>query len=277
MSRANALIQRYNESTFALDEASIDLAAIKKLGNELQPYTDDKLPTFIQWIEHFPKSGRAPNGEKKLFDGIKFLQKQLEVYREHGLMSSNIASALSWWSAEGEMDRIADVFFAGKSKAKVEVIKHGNVTFHNGSSMSEARFKKTTKTIADLLKGLKGFHKKALSKPLEIHFKYTKEIRAKAVYKGLLDQVWVKESSKPIDLYGHLLYVIIHELGHRYEFLHKRPKDFEDRDFYTTKYSRTETMAGSESFAEIFALSHWPDKYNDDYSDQIERFNAMMK
>jgi hypothetical protein len=274
MSRASQLIEAYQ--AFTLDEASIDIDAIKKLGQEILNFDDSKMPQFIEWIAHFPKSGRAPKGEKKLFDSIKFLHTQAEVYQSTGLLSPNISATFSWWD-EAEMDRVADVFFAGKTKAKLEVITHGNVTFHNGSSMSEVRFVKTSKTVAALLKSLKGYHKKAISKPLEIHFKSAKDIKAKAVYKGLLDQVWIRDNSKADnELYGHLLYIVVHELGHRFDKLHRIPRDFADSDFYTTDYSHADSMAGSECFAEIFAISHWPDKYKE-YADQIERFNKLMK
>ncbi len=273
MSRAQTILDTYN----ALYEAGVDLEAIKKLGRELQPYDDSKFEKFLQWIAYFPKGGRAPSGGKKLFDNIKFLHRQVDSYREYGLKSDNIANMLGWWAEEGEMDRIADVFFAKKTKARVEEIKHKNITFKNRSGMGEATFKKTVKQVANFLDDLKGFHAKTLEKPLEIHFKSAKDIRSKAQYKSLDDVIWIKSGSRAdTELYGHLLYIVLHELGHRYEHQFGLPRDFYERQFYTTKYSHTDGMGGSECFAEIFALSHWPEKY-DEYEAKITRFTDMMK
>lgn len=273
MSRAQNILDAYA----ALHEAKVDLDAIKALGNELQPYNDSKFEKFLEWIAYFPKSGRAPSGEKKLFDNIKFMHRQADVYRETGLKTDNIKNMLSWWDDEGEMDRIADVFFAKKTKARLEVIKHKKLTFKNRSGMGEATFKKTVKQITDFLDDLDGFHAKTLKKPLEIHFKYAKELSAKAVYKGLDDEIWVKAGHKADnELYGHLLYIILHELGHRYEYLFGLPADFYESQFYTTKYSHADSMGGSECFAEIFAISHWPKKY-DEHEAKITRFIDMMK
>ena len=272
MSRAQNILDAYS----ALHEANVDLDAIKALGNELQPYDDSKFEKFVEWISYFPKSGRAPAGEKKLFDTIKFLHRQLDMYREHGLKSANIDAALGWWEDNGEMDRIADVFFAKKTKARVEEIKHKKVTFKNRSGLGEAAFKSTVKQVAKFLDSLDGFHAQTIKKPLEIHFKYAKDISAKAQYKTLDDAIWIKAGSKADnELYGHLLYIVLHELGHRYEHHFGKPRDFRDSEFYTTKYSRTDGFGGSECFAEIFALSHWPDKY-EEYAAKIERFKDMM-
>ena len=272
MSRAQSILDAYS----ALHEANVDLDAIKALGNELQPYDESKFEKFLEWIAYFPKSGRSPTGEKKLFDNIKFLHRQADLYRETGLISANVDSMLSWWEDDGEMDRIADVFFAKKKKPRVEVIKHDRITFKNRSGMGEATFKNTVKQITKFLDDLDGFHAKTLKKPLEIHFKYAKDVKAKAVYKGLEDEIWIKSGHKADnELYGHLLYIILHELGHRYEYLFGLPDDFSDSQFYTTKYSHADSMGGSECFAEIFAISHWPKKY-DEYETKIKRFTDMM-
>jgi hypothetical protein len=57
--------------------------------------------------------------------------------------------------------------------------------------------------------------------------------------------------------YGAFDYIIIHELGHRYERKRGLPVDFDQAEWWTTKYSQTEGMGGSESFAELFALSNF--------------------
>jgi hypothetical protein len=223
---------------------------------------------FIKWIERFPKSGRAPKGKKKEFGQLKFLIHQAESYKKYGLLSwDNISNTLSWTSKE-EFEKLF-------LKDRVEEIKIGNVTYLNTSPLAEKTFEKKSKAIAKLLKSFKGFHKKALQKSFKVVFKSSTQMRPRAKYKSQLDEIWVRHNAKvDNELYGHLLYIIVHELGHRYEKFHGLPNGW--RDTYTTDYSRKQAFAASEAFAELFAISHWPNQYKQ-YEEQIKWFKGIMK
>lgn len=258
-----------------LRESALDIDKVKQLGRSLIPYDESKFADLEKWLDYFPNSGRAPKGKKREAEHIKSLKDGIKFFKEYNMMPQTVGAIFSYYDADG-VSRLVDDFLSTSKKAKVEKITVGKITFINNSSMAESRFKKTVKAVADLLKRFKGYHKKAIETPLEIHFKYSKEIKSKAVYKGLLDQIWVKESSKADnELYGHLLYIIVHELGHRYEKIHKLPKGFVDNKFYTTKYSKVDGMGGSEAFAEMFAVSFWEDSYKE-YSEQVERFKKLL-
>jgi len=227
---------------------------------------------FVKWIDQFPKSGRAPKGMKKEYEKIQFLKKQAEFiqkFPQPELAMQNVNATLSWWTPE-DLQRVEDAML----KDTVEEIKSGNLIFKNESAMGEKTFISKAKKIDKFLKTLKGYHKKAISKPLTIIFKPTKLFKAKAKYNEQHDQIWVKQGSKvDNELYGHLLYIIVHELGHRYEKFYGLPSKW--KDTYTTDYSKKEGFAASEAFAELFAISHWPNKYKE-YSDKIEWFKGIM-
>ncbi len=242
--------------------------------NKLEDLKNDP-DKFIKWIKQFPISGKAPKGMKKEFEKIKFLHKQadfIQQFPDPKAAMQNVVNALSWWTPE-DLAEIEAKFL----KKKVERIESGNLTFINESTMAEKRFIETSKQIEKFLKSLKGFHKKAIQKPLTVVFKPTKMFKAKAKYRESQDQIWVKQGSKADnELYGHLLYIILHELGHRYEKFNGLPNGW--KKVYTTKYSRTPNAfnADTEPFAELFALSHWPNKYKE-YEDQINWFKGIMK
>lgn len=223
---------------------------------------------FVKWIEKFPKSGRSPKGKKKEFNLLQFLIHQATTYKKYGLLSwDNINNTLSHVSKE-EFEKLF-------LKDKIEEIKIGNITYLNTSPLAEKSFEQKAKAIDKLLKSLKGFHKKAIFKSFKIIFKSSTQMKPRAKYKSQLDEIWVRHNAKvDNELYGHLLYIIVHELGHRYEKFHGLPSGW--RDTYTTDYSRKIGFAASEAFAELFALSHWPKQYKE-YERQIDWFKGIMK
>lgn len=256
---------------------SINLDDMKRVGKTFLKFQDSQIDDFIKWIDAFPVSGKSPRGMVKEFERIKSLKKYAEMYKDYKIVSSNISAAFSWLKEE-DIDKMVDAFL-GKGE-KVEKLQLGNCTYFNNSAMAESRFKSTSEKITSFLNTLKGFHKKALIGNLEIHFKPSKDLRSKAVYKSNLDQIWIRESNaREVDteVYASLLYIIVHELGHRFENKVRVPDMFQDRDFYTTKYSHTDSMAGSECFAEIFAISHFGESSYPQFKDKIDKFLELMK
>lgn len=228
---------------------------------------------FLKWISQFPKSGKAPKGKKKEFSYFQQLHRIADVlkkYKSNPDFANSTMQQVQAIFSYITKDELEQLFL----KDKTEKIKIGNVTIHNESSMSEKMFKQKAKAIGDFLKSLKGFHKKVLAKPLDVYFKPSRSMKARAVYKNDLDQIWLKSSAKINELYGHLLYQILHELGHRYDRMYGLPKGW-TTDIFTTRYSIQKGNT-EEAFAELFALSHWPKQYKE-YEDKINLFKEMMK
>lgn len=247
---------------------------LKKLGYSLANFQEEQMFDFVKFISHFSRSGKAPKGMKKDKEKVDLLHKMVEMHRNTGLISGNIAAVFSYYQDKESMDKLVDSFTV---KEKIHKLKMGRITFVNESSMGNKRFDSSAKEIFATLKSLKGFHRLAIEKPLEIHFKKASQLRSKATYKSIEDEIWIKDSAKPDpeEQYGHLQYIIIHELGHRFERKNGHPEDFREYDSYTTRYSRAESMSGCEAFAELFALSHWEDKYPE-YEDKISKFKKDM-
>jgi len=227
---------------------------------------------FIKWIEQFPKSGRAPKGKKKEYDQMKFLQHQAETYKKYHILSWDNINAIFSYNTKEEFEK----WFA---KDKTEELKIGNVTYINTSPLAEKSFIQKAKVIDNFLSSFKGFHKKAITKSLKILFKSSQQMKPRAKYRSQTDEIWVRHNAKvDNELYGHLLYIIAHELGHRYEKYYGLPQGW--KIVYTTKYSHTPNSGFSgdeEPFAELFALSHWYPKQYKEYQQQIEWFRGIMK
>lgn len=245
-----------------------------KMGNKFMKKWDDSMyPEVLEWITYFKKSGKAPRGMSKVFKDIQYLHGIAD--RKPNFVPQPVTAMFGWWDHYGyDMKEIVEKL-ANKNET-TKVILNG-VTYYNYSSMSEKRFISTTKKIDSFFKNFKSKYKLPLQKNLEVHFKYSKEIRAKAVYKSLLDQIWVKESSKvDTEAYGHLLYILVHELGHRIQKIfpyETPPVDFDKPEWWTTDYSRKE----GESFAELYAINFFGVKAYPEYKKQIEDFKQIFK
>lgn len=275
-----------------IDEAKIDREAIRSLGHNIveKPSVLD-IESVKYFLSHFPKGGRAPAGLKKEKQTIDFMIKQMDLIDEYGkagedMAKTNIINSISWWDKD-TIDRIVDGYFKS-GKKKLTKLKHGNITYHNESAMAEKRFKKTADVITSLLKRFKGEHKKALRGELIVRFKSKSEMRSKAVYKSILDEIWILDSpkvSKLLDkeLYGWLPYVIVHELGHRYEKFIGHPNWYDRNRFITTSYSKQEHVAGGgEDFAECFALSFFGSKKlrakgHEEWGHKVDEFKKLFK
>jgi hypothetical protein len=123
--------------------------------------------------------------------------------------------------------------------------------------------------ITKLLNRLLGEYKKALVGGIKIVFKSASDTKAKATYKSELDELWIRNSPDTLklfdkEIYGWIPYIIIHELGHRYEHKIDSPKWF-NSSYITSKYSMSAGFADEEKFAECFAISFFGDSISPDY------------
>jgi hypothetical protein len=248
---------------------------LKALGKKLIDFKDEQIKDLELWISHFPDSGRSPKGQKDNFETIKNLKKWVEFHDKYKVIPQPVKPTMNRFS-DTDIDALVDTFLSPKKQRVISAVSHHQFSFINKSALSQKAFLGKVKDVIPLLDSLKGFHLKAVETPLEIHFKKPSDINSKAKYKRGLDQVWVNSQSlSDNDLYGHLKYIIVHELGHRHEALHGLPEDYSDDKFYTTRYSHVESFSSSEAFAEVFAVSNWPEMYPE-HKDEITRFNQLM-
>lgn len=160
---------------------------------------------------------------------------------------------------------------------KPTTIKNKFATYTKYDTSAYDEFLKNVNTIEKFLGTLNGYHKKILN-GLKIKFVSADEIRAKATYRTSEDTLYInaKKMGKTEDGYGSLVYVVLHELGHRYLKFNPQNWDHNREEFVTTRYSGTDSFTGEEKFAELFALSNWPNKYKE-YKEKIDTFKKLIK
>lgn len=253
---------------------NLDSQKIKEIGYSLIDFQEENIDNFLKFIDHFPESGVTPKGMKKESSYLKTLKNCAEFYRTYKEISPNIRAVFTYLD-EASISNIVDKFI---KPDKIESLKLGRISFENKSRMSQERFINASKSVFELITSLKGFHAKAIEKPLKIIIQSASVQSTKATYKSELDEFWIKESA--VDLtqsgYGSLPYIIAHELGHRFEKKVGTPPDFRDYESFTTPYSKSDSMAGSEAFAELFAISHFKSDYPQ-YSDKVEKFERQIQ
>jgi len=218
-------------------------------------------------------AGRAPAGGKKHAEKLRWMLQWVDSSNTE-LVVQNMKNSLSWWT-EDDIAFINKKFRKKKGESDTLVLK--NATYINKSIMAYKVFKGKAEFIDKFLSTLKGYHKKALGDNLTIWFVKKDLSKATAKYVGEKDLLYIRPDriGNTTDGYGSAVYVTAHELGHRYERRFRQRTDFDMQMWWTTKYSRKDTMSGGEQFAELFALSHWSDKYPE-YTDTIKRFQQEI-
>lgn len=184
-------------------------------------------------------------------------------------------------------EEIIELFSANeKSKPDIQVGRYATYLKRDTSAYSV--FEDSIKLLEEFFSKLKGHHSKAIH-GLKIKFVKATDMKATAKYKQDEDTLWINSgrinswvkqgrlSSLGSEEYGSLLYIVLHELGHRYLAKVKKQKwDIDSSEWITTDYSKTDTFTGEEKFAELFAMSNWKSKYSK-YKDKIDKFESMLE
>lgn len=162
-------------------------------------------------------------------------------------------------------------------KSDKSVIESKGLRYINQSSISQEKFENAIKDINSFISELKGYHKKVLKK-LTIRFVDSKDLKSVAKYLTDEDVLLInpKKVGKTKEEYGSLRYVFLHELGHRFLKMFPQKWDYKDNKWVTTKYSGIDSFTDEEKFAELFAISHWKNKYKE-FSDKIKEFEKRIE
>lgn len=228
-------------------------------------------------------TAKTPRGQKRLKEEAARFLSILEAYSSPG--GTTYTKALEgvlniWKSIERDLPELVKHFTSegDASRGKEEVlseIKGQHATYFNRAAMSNANFKKYAKRLDQLFGELRGWRKKALRGNLKVVFMGAKAIGVQGKYREATDEMWVKATPKVLQrtsgVYGSPEYIIIHELGHRYERFNPTGRNWDQAEWKTTRYSINE----GESFAELFALGHFDLKgpWN---QDTVHRFEDIM-
>jgi len=167
--------------------------------------------------------------------------------------------------------------YGKKSDNDTKIIKKEYATYYKLDSVAYSTFIKNIENIEAFLATLKGIHKKAINN-LTIRFVDSSDQKSIAVYKSDQDAIQInsKRVGNTVESYGSLRYVVLHELGHRYLKLFNQSWDIDSVSWITTKYSKVDSFSGEEKFAELFAMTHWPEQYSE-YKDKMIKFNNTIE
>lgn len=235
-------------------------------------------------------SAKTPKGQKKLKEEAHRFLKTLEEYSRYESPKATLFDfdgPWGWgWSRhlQPALDDLVRYFTgegdsaAGKKEQIVE-LKLTHAVYVSRASISEVNFRKYAEKIDAVFGRVKGWRAKALKGSLTVVFQGAGQMKSQGKYITAKDEMWVKATPAVMKRgegsYGSADYILVHELGHRFEKFNRLPEDFDRSGWHTTSYSRTEGFGGSESFAELFALGHFDIKGNWDGA-IVDRFEKLM-
>lgn len=241
---------------------------------------------------------RTPTGTKAVKSDAEWLYRFLAVadaaWSGKGTAEFNEAQRKELESRWNRLkDSVADLVrgFSNENKAEGKSVptelKLAGVTYINGVGFTEDKLRKWASEMNALWASIRGWRHKAItaSGGLKVKFARPQEFRgtSSGKYRSSEDVLYVRATPNILKrtggTYGAPDYILVHELGHRYEWRVKGlPEDFDKSTWWTTKYSRSE----GESFAELFALGHFGAGIQhvsaavNDLGARIERFERVM-
>lgn len=234
-------------------------------------------------------SPKTPKGQKAvkelanklhwwLKSGIR-MHKTDTPERETGLRNT---IELTWKELEPHLDALSKYFSSeGGKLVPKELVLNGN-KFINGAGLDEKKLAEYAGRLDSIFNDLKDWRKGALAGGVRVLFASPKDFgggTAGGKYKTDQDTLMVRTTPDVLKrvgkAYAGFEYIIVHELGHRYERKHHLSVDFDKSEWWTTPYSQKE----GEAFAELFALTNFGITRAHKTWDPaiIERFEKVVK
>jgi hypothetical protein len=251
---------------------------LKSIGNDFRKWF---LDTFRIEQRTTPRGGKKVKEAMKSFlwtasIGPSAMMKQAETY------VSEIER--EWAEHRRDAETFVKMFSAAGGKEVLRELSTPIATYLNLRGISTPTFRKYVKSLDGLFSSLRGWRRKALGKGLKVALAGPDKFRGSSGgrYVKNEDTLYVRATPKVMKrtagTYGAPDYILIHELGHRYEEKVGLGQNFDTMQWYTTRYSRSDSFAGSEAFAELFALGHFgiTKVRSNEFADAINRFEALM-
>jgi hypothetical protein len=186
------------------------------------------------------------------------------VQRDWDILKANLPEVVKLFTSEG-----------GRNIPKE--VQVGANTYRNLSGFTDKQLDGYIKVLEKVFDELKGWRKKALSGGLKIALAGPKEFHGTAAgkYKSSEDTLYVRATPQILKRapgsYGSFDYIIVHELGHRYEYKNSTQTNFDVVAWKSSKYSQND----GEAFAELFAISNF-DLKGPWREEVIKKFNDLM-
>ena len=234
-----------------------------------------------QWFEDTFRLNTAttPRGGKALKEDAK---RVLWAVRNRVAFADNKQAGL---------DQLETAFEAFRPKLGPFVAKFGRraasvprsqktayATYRNKRGLSAKSFKRYVDAMDRILANLRGWRSDVVGDDLVVVFAGPSDFRGTAtgVYRSGEDALYVRATPAVLkrgEGYGSAEYILVHELGHRYE-RKRKTDDFDRGPWRTTRYSRKD----GEAFAELFALGHFgiDAERGRSFADVVQRFEHHM-
>lgn len=258
------------------------------LGDELAQRVEDLLAHWdpaeskatAKWLaDNFQfKVSKTPSGQKEN-------KRRLELFW-WGLNFPSIDHVKADWPAiKPSIPEIVAKFTTEGGAEVPAQMEVGGVTYLNPIGLSKPALAKMASIVDAVFKSLHGWRRKALAGQPKVSFSGPDAFRgtSKARYNSTSDTMFIRATPAVVKRtgpqYASFEYILVHELGHRYEFLRRVHTDFSRREWHTTPYSETEGGFGhSEAFAELFALGHFgiTSWGSQEFGSVIEKYETLM-
>lgn len=243
------------------------------LGEELRRKMDDLLRDFDvekakavgEWIDaNFRvNSPKTPKGGKDLKDKAQRLVWVLKhragsTQGDPAEVAQKVRAEVEsdWKDIEGKLGPFVAGFTDEGGKIVPKEVVLDGVSFENEVGVDEATLDKYAKRLSTIFHSIHGWRAKALTGSLKVVLASPRKFNgtASGKYKSNEDALYIRATPNILKRdggYGSFEYIIVHELGHRYERHNRLPVDFDS--WVTTRYSHKE----GEAFAELFAIGHF--------------------
>lgn len=222
------------------------------------------------------KSPKTPRGQKQL----KELMDKLWWFLAHGKVTSRETVLSTWEQIKPKVPDLVRYFSNEGVQTVPDEIELGGNRYLNHAGLDAITLEKYAKRLQALFDTVTGWRRKAFQGGLKVAFASPRDFRGTATgkYRQEGDTLYVRTTPAVLkrgEGYGGFDYILIHELGHRYAEKNQLPTDFDRPEWWTTRYSQTEGLAGSEAFAELFAIGHYGMRGQWDPA-IVDRFEKVM-
>ena len=287
-SEATKLVHIYFKEKLDQNELTSELNSLAQ--KTFQKPDISKLKALYKFLDDnfYISPKRSPTGQTQLKNNwVLFtneIKKQIE-YSELWKEPSNSLGLLPRMFEDLDLPLVIKYFSKGTGHVQPpEKIKIGSNTYLNSAQLNEDKIKEYAEAIELVFKELKGWRKEALDGGVTVDFAPATKFRGTTGGKYSKKDGILYVRATPTVLkrtkgtYGAFDYIIVHELGHRFEHI-KKTRNFSvfgsrghNKSWYTSKYSYSD----GEAFAELFAIGNFNIKGDWDPEILVE-FEKLMQ